>query len=142
MAYLKNTKVQIFLKTVRMQCRKCNVKLELTKCYECNGGDERCHGFFTEPSHYTGTHGVLRVATGQRRTADWLYTLAHEYAHFLQWQREDPIYKEKNYFILEEQTEAEAFEICKQFRLPIPRKYLRVEHKKYMRKLSRYGFHK
>lgn len=84
-----------------------------------------------------GTPGQLRVAVGGRRTSDWLYTLAHEYAHFLQWMRDDPIWKEKDYLTLEKQTEAEALHLCRQFKLPIPRRVLLREHRKYMRKLSR-----
>ncbi len=137
MAYLKNPRVQHFLKTVRSQCKKCNVRFTLSGGYEVNGGGERCQGYFIEPWHQRGHPGELRVAVGGRRTSDWLYTLAHEYAHFLQWMRDDPIYREKDYVALETQTEAEALELCRKFKLPIPRRVLLREHRKYMKKLSR-----
>ena len=51
--------------------------------------------------------------------------------------RDDPIWKEKDYVTLEIQTEREALELCRQFKLPIPRRVLLREHRKYMSKLSR-----
>ena len=137
MAYMNNPRVQHFLKTVRSQCKKCNVRFTLSSVYEVNGGGERCQGYFIEPWHRKGHPGQLRVAVGGRRTSDWLYTLAHEYAHFLQWMRDDPIWGERDYLTLEKQTEAEALDLCRQFKLPIPRRVLLREHRKYMRKLSR-----
>jgi hypothetical protein len=137
MAYLKNPRVQHFLRTVRSQCKKCNVRFTLSSGYEVNSDGERCQGYFLEPWHSKGHHGELRVAVGGRRPADWLYTLAHEYAHFLQWMRDDPVYRERDYYTLEVATEREALELCRQFKLPIPRRVLLKEHKKYMKKLSR-----
>ena len=51
--------------------------------------------------------------------------------------RDDPIYRERDYMTLEQQTEREALELCRKFKLPIPRRVLLREHKKYMRKLAR-----
>ena len=118
MAYLKNPRVQTFLRTIRSQCKKCNVRFTLSAGYEVNGGGERCQGYFIEPWHSKGHHGELRVAIGGRRTSDWLYTLAHEYAHFLQWQRDDPIYREKDYYTLEVQTEAEDLSCAESLNCP------------------------
>lgn len=136
MAYLKNPRVQHFLKTVRSQCRKCNVRFTLSPGYEVNSGGERCQGYFVEPWHSKGHHGELRVAIGGRRASDWLFTLAHEYAHFLQWMRDDPIWREKDYYTLEAQTEAEALDICREFKLPIPRRLLQEQRRVYLRKLK------
>ena len=73
MAYLKNSRVQHFLKTVRSQCKKCNVRFTLSSGYEVNAGGERCQGYFTEPWHTQGHRGELRVAVGGRKASDWLY---------------------------------------------------------------------
>jgi hypothetical protein len=135
MHYLKNARVQAFLRTVRSQTRKCNVRLALSPGHEVNGGGERCQGYFMEPDHKRGDHGALRVATGGRRASDWLFTLAHEYVHFLQWQRDDPIWREKDYYTFEMATEKEALDVCRAFKLPIPRRVLLKEHRKYARKL-------
>jgi len=137
MAYMNNPRVQHFIRTVRSQCIKCNVRFTLSSGYQVNAGGERCQGYFIEPWHTRGHRGQLRVAIGGRRTSDWLYTLAHEYAHFLQWMRDDPIWWETDYLTLEKQTESEALELCKTFKLPIPRRVLLKEHRKYMRKLAR-----
>ncbi len=139
MGYLRNPRVQAFLRTVRSQCRKCNVRFTLSPGYEVNGGGERCQGYFVEPDHRRGDHGELRVATGGRKTSDWLFTVAHEYAHFLQWMRDDPIWREKDYFTFEMATEAEALNLCKTFKLPIPRRVLLKEHRRYVRKLRASG---
>lgn len=139
MGYLHNTRVQNFLRTVRSQCRKCNVRFTLSPGYEVNGGGERCQGYFLEPDHRRGIGGELRVAIGGRRTSDWLFTVAHEYAHFLQWMRDDPVWREKDYFTFEMATEAEALDLCKAFKLPIPRRVLLKEHRRYVRKLRASG---
>jgi hypothetical protein len=139
MDYLRNPRVQAFLHTVRSQCRKCNVRFTLSPGYEVNGGGERCQGYFVEPDHRRGVHGELRVATGGRKTSDWLFTVAHEYAHFLQWMRDDPIWREKDYFTFEMATETEALALCKSFKLPIPRRVLLKEHRRYVRKLRDCG---
>lgn len=137
MAYMNNPRVQHFIRTVRSQCIKCNVRFTLSSGYKVNAGGERCQGYFIEPWHTRGHRGQLRVAIGGRRTSDWLYTLAHEYAHFLQWMRDDPIWGEQDYLTLETQTEREALELCKKFKLPIPRRVLLREHRKYMKALAR-----
>lgn len=139
MGYLHNTRVKNFLRTVRSQCRKCNVRFTLSPGYEVNGGGERCQGYFLEPDHRMGISGELRVAIGGRRTSDWLFTVAHEYAHFLQWMRDDPVWREKDYFTFEMVTEAEALNLCKSFKLPIPRRVLLKEHRRYVRKLRASG---
>ena len=138
MGYLKHQRVQHFLRTIRSQCRKCNVRFTLAKGHEVNAEGERCQGYFLEPDHRLGIPGELRVAIGGRRTADWLYTLSHEYAHFLQWRDDSPIWGEQDYWTMEIQTEREALALCKEFRLPIPRRVLLQEHRRYMKKLSKY----
>lgn len=139
MAYLKNQRVRDFLKTIRSHGKKCNVSLVITKGRQVNGGGCRCQGYFLEPDHSDGTPGVIKVATGGKRTAEWLLTLAHEYAHFLQWMQDHPIYNEKKvaYYDLEVETEKHALHLMKQHKLPIPRRRLVKESKKYIKRLSR-----
>jgi hypothetical protein len=50
--------------------------------------------------------------------------------------RDDPIFNEKDYYTLEEATEREALEICREFRLPMPRRVLLREKKNYLKKLK------
>ena len=98
MRYMSNPQVRAFISTVRQQCRKCNIQFTLGRGYRVNTDGERCQGYFMQPDHShrsTATaRGQLRVAVGGRRHSEWLYTLAHEYAHFLQWRRDDPIFEE------------------------------------------------
>lgn len=142
MAYLKNPRVQHFLKTVRSQCDKCNIKFTLSTGHQVNGGDgQRCLGYFQEPDHKElyahARQGQLRVAIGRRKTYEWLLTLVHEYVHFKQWLRDDPIFMHDSYLIMEEATEAEIPSVINEFKLPIPKRLVRRETAKYIRKLKR-----
>ena len=141
MAYLKNPRVRDFIRTIRSQCRKCNIRFVLSSGHHINSLDgERCQGIFEPPDHTAkstaAARGALKVATGGRRTSEWLFSLAHEYAHFLQWMRDDPVFNEKDYYTLEEATEREALEICREFKLPMPRRVLLREKKNYLRRLK------
>jgi len=141
MAYRKNPRVQDFIRTIRSECRKCNIRFVLSTGYQINTLEaERCQGIFEPPDHTAkstaAARGALKVATGGRRTSEWLFSLAHEYAHFRQWMRDDPVFNEPDYYTLEAATEAEALEICCEFRLPIPRRVLLKEKKNYLRRLK------
>ena len=141
MGYLTNPRVRHFIRTIRSQCRKCNIRFVLSKGNQINTLDgERCLGIFEPPNHnakYTAAaRGALKVATGGRRNSEWLFSLAHEYAHFLQWMRDDPIWRERDYYTLEEATETQAIEICREFKLPIPRRVLLRERREYLRRLK------
>ena len=141
MRYQTNPQVKAFIRTVRQQCRKCNIRFVLGRGYKVNTDGERCQGYFMQPDHSlrstTTGRGELRVAVGGRRHSEWLYTLAHEYAHFLQWRRDDPIFDESDYYIMEAATETEAMKICRQFRLPIPRRLLQRSRRQYLARLKR-----
>ena len=144
MAYLNNPRVQHFLNTVRSQCKKCNIKFTLSNGHQVNAGEgHRCLGFFQEPDHseaYTIlAQGQLRVAIGRRRTHEWLLTLVHEYIHFKQWMRDDPIFLCEDYNTMEEATEAEIPSVIAEFKLPIPKRIIKRETAKYLKKLHRHS---
>ncbi len=104
------------IQTIRKRCIKLNVQLKLGKGLTCLTPDgDRCEGYFIEPTRTLP--GVLAVATG-RPTNAWQYTLCHEYAHMLQWWRDDPILRE-DYLTLERATEKEALKIANEFGLKI-----------------------
>lgn len=139
-ALLENARVQEFLSLVRSQCRKCNVKFVLADA-EFVGGKlkrEQMLGFFWEPSLHRRAPGELRVATKNIPVSEWIVTLAHEYAHFLQWFRDDPVYNCDSYVEMEIATEREAFEILKQFGIPINYEAAKRKSKKYIAKIKRY----
>ena len=139
MSYMKNPRVQQFLKLVQRECKKCNVRVVLSTGYRVNCGGCRVQGYFESPNHKAGLRGTLIVGTGNRSTREWLFTLVHEYAHFIQWRDEDPLFNEKNYFKLEEATEKQAIALCRQYKLPIKRCFLLKEHRKYMKRLAKEG---
>jgi len=127
---------------VRLQAAKCHVRLVLSAGHHINADGERVQGMFTPPIHsgngkYWSIGGSIKVAIGGRRSGEWLYSLAHEYAHFLQWRNDDPIYETEDYLKLEIHTEQQALELCKEFKLPMPRKQLLIERKKYISRLKR-----
>jgi len=142
---LYDARVQEFMGTVRAQCRKCNVKFTLANA-EFVGGrakGEQLLGFFWEPSfHRTsagdrGAPGELRVAVKNIPVAQWIVTLAHEYAHFLQWFRDDPIYHCDSYLDMEIAAEREAFAILRQFGIPIDYTLARKRSKQYIAKIRK-----
>ena len=140
MAYLTNPRVKLFLNHVKSQCKKCNIKFTLSSGHKVNAGDgERCLGYFQPPDHTeTTTHfaqGHLRVAIGNRPAFEWLLTVVHEYVHFKQWMRDDPIFLHKDYAIMEAATEKELAQVVQEFKLPIPRRTVIRETKKYLKKL-------
>ena len=139
-ALLENARVQEFLSLVRSQCRKCNVKFVLADAEFVGGKSKREQmlGFFWEPSLHRRAPGELRVATKNIPVSEWIVTLAHEYAHFLQWFRDDPVYNCDSYVEMEIATEREAFEILKQFRIPINYEAAKRKSKKYIAKIKRY----
>jgi hypothetical protein len=138
-ALLENARVQEFLSLVRSQCRKCNVKFVLADA-EFVGSKkqgEQLLGFFWEPSLHRRAPGELRVATKNLPVSEWIVTLAHEYAHFLQWFRDDPVYHCDSYLEMEIATEREAFEILKRFKIPINYETAKRKSKKYIAKIRR-----
>jgi len=138
-ALLENARVQEFLQTVRSQCRKCNVKFVLAPS-EFVGGradGEQLLGFFWEPSLHRRQSGELRVATRNIPVSEWIVTLAHEYSHFLQWFRDDPLYNCASYLELETATEREAFEILRRFKSPNEFGVARRKSKAYIAKVKR-----
>lgn len=141
MSYMKNPRVIQFLKTVRSQCRKCNITFTLSRGHQINSGDgERCLGYFQPPNHretYTSSsRGVLRVAIGHRRTHEWLLTIVHEYVHFKQWMRDDPLFLCDDYAQMEIATEHEVALVVAEFKLPIPKRIVRRERVKYLKKIT------
>ena len=145
-ALLENARVQAFLSTVRSQCQKCNVKFILANANYVGGKSkqEQLLGFFWEPTmNRTGSPksrycaGMLKVAIKGIPVSEWIVTLAHEYAHFLQWFRDDPVYNSDSYLEMEIATEREAFEILKRFEIPINYETAKRKSKKYIEKVRR-----
>lgn len=143
-ALLENARVQAFLATVRSQCRKCNVQFVLADVHCVGGrGKNSLWGFFQEPAIRTGDFrnrqnaGMLKIATRDIPVSEWIVTLAHEYAHFLQWFRDDPVYESDSYLELEIATEREAFQILKRFGIPINYEAAKRKSKKYIAKVRK-----
>lgn len=119
--YPKN--IERLIAHIKKQCRFLDVTFKLTKGYSVYTGEgNSCFGFFTPPNDKF--KGILKVATGEKTREEWVLTLAHEYAHMLQWFNQDKIYEEfRNnddaYFDLEIQTEKEALKILEGFDIKI-----------------------
>ena len=146
-ALLENARVQEFIRTVRSQCRKCNVQFVLAPANMVGRqGRGDCRGYFQEPCANTGSRegrhvaGMLKVATVGHPVGEWMCTLAHEYAHFLQWFRDDPVYHldDDRYVEMEIATEREAFEILRRFNIPINYEAAQRKSKAYIARLKRW----
>lgn len=132
-------KVKKLIEQIKHQCEVLDVNFKLTDSYKVNSGDgDRCEGYFEPPCQYM--NGILKVGTKSRETHEWVLTLAHEYAHMLQWFHKDELYRKFQkddafYCALEIQTEKEALKILKTFKIPITKK-LRRNSDDYIEKLK------
>lgn len=128
--FIEHKNVQNFLKTVKDQCKKCRVKFILADHSTVGEkGFGGLYGYFLEPSR---TKGELKVAVKNIEPKEWIYTLAHEYAHFLQWFNNDPIYNTKSYEKLEIETERQAIKILRRFKIPMNFTLLKRQSKRYI----------
>ena len=143
---LEDARVQAFISTVKAQCKKCNVRLVFANSHGVGRqGKGDCWGFFQEPITNTSrldtrhTAGILKIAIKDLPVTEWICTLAHEYAHFLQWFRDDPVYSlaDEEYVRMEIATEKEAITILKRFRIPIDFDVARRKSKVYIAKIRK-----
>lgn len=134
--YSKN--VQKLIQKIRYQCKLLDVDFSLSKSFSVytKEGDS-CFGFFTAPNGIR--KGVLRVGTGGKPLEEWVLTLAHEYAHMLQWFNNDMTftnyeYDEFYYYELEIKTEKQAMKILKESGIPITSS-LKNRSQKYIKRI-------
>ena len=135
--YSKN--VENFIMHIKHQCKILDVDFQLTNFHSVYCGDGSSQGYFEAPSTYN--KGMLKVGTGFRDMSDWVLTLAHEYAHMLQWFNRDPIFENfqkdsKYYAELEIKTEREALKLLKKFNIKITKK-LKNNSNNYIKKIKR-----
>ena len=133
----RSKEVQLFIEIIRNQCRRCKVSLILANSSSLGkqgGGD--LLGFFQQPGR---GRGMIKVATRNIPIEDWILTLAHEYAHFLQWFNNDPIYNlsDKQYIELEIETEKQTSKLLKRFRIPLSQDYFNLKSKMYIQRLKK-----
>lgn len=121
-----------FIKFIRKDCRKYNISLQLTKWKSINDKEnnvfEKIEGFFDTPRR--NKKGKIKIATGVAKSV-WLHTLAHEYAHFEYWKKNNTF--RKNYITDEIQTEKRALELLAEWKIPIDMKVRKKESKKYIK---------
>ena len=106
-----------FVAFVRKQLSKCRVDLNMSASKKSLSGD---YGMFVEPNGmcWRGELSVARGLSGDQK----YHTLAHEYAHFLQWFGDDPLYRgsrddARDYHALEAITEETALELLREWGL-------------------------
>lgn len=94
--------------------------------------------YFLEPT--SKKWGRIRVGTGNRKPINILMTLAHEYAHFLQWRRREKEWRSGNedliegekYVELEKRTEKSAIELLREWHIPANYRAVRMRSKAYI----------
>ena len=74
------TKETEFVKHIRKHLEEYGFSLVFGKGRRVNVGGARCEGYF----NYGKTKKERRIVVA-RKSQTWLYVLAHEYCHFLQW---------------------------------------------------------
>ena len=94
--------------------------------------------YFLEPS--ARKWGRIRVGTGNRKPINILMTLAHEYAHFLQWKKKERVWTKatqdliegQKYIELEKRTEKSAIELLREWGIPANYQAVRMRSKAYI----------
>lgn len=94
--------------------------------------------YFLEPG--ARKWGRIRVGTGNRKPINILMTLAHEYAHFLQWKNRDKAWSRgtedliegQKYIELEKRTEKSAIELLREWGIPANYQAVRMRSKAYI----------
>lgn len=125
------TKTSQFVKYIREDCRNYNTVLELTKWKSVMDDNEKIEGFFDTPRR--NKKGKIKVAAGGKKTT-WLHTLAHEYAHFEYWKKNQTF--RKSYILDEKRTEERAIEILIEWNLPINIEVRIKKSKEYIKTLN------
>lgn len=121
-----------FIKFIRDDCKKYNTFLVFTKWKSIKDKEddifEKIEGFFDTPRR--NKKGKIKIATGVPKTV-WLHTLAHEYAHFEYWKKNNAF--RKNYVLDEIRTEKRALELLVEWKLPINMEVRKKQSKKYIK---------
>jgi len=134
--------VRHFIKVVRHQCKCLDIDFSLSKARSVYTGEgDSCLGFFTPPEKQK--RGKMRIATGEKSVDDWVFTLAHEYAHLLQWFEKDSLFemydKSDDFYIrLEKKTEKQAMQILQKFKIKVTKKQRKISES-YLRRLVEEG---
>ncbi|NBO36880.1 hypothetical protein EBU91_05040 [bacterium] len=80
-----------FVKFVKEQLSKNDIKLVIGKGRSVNVGGFRCDGYFDEN---------LKIIKVAKQDPHFLETLLHEYCHFLQWRQKTQIFKHSDKYCL------------------------------------------
>lgn len=134
--YSKN--VQKLIQKIKYQCKLLDVEFSLANSYSVYTKEgSSCYGFFSPPTSWKS--GVLRVGIGNKPLEEWVLTLAHEYAHMMQWFNDDILFKEYDYddslyYKLEIQTEKQAIKILKESGIRVTES-LKTRSRKYIRRV-------
>lgn len=134
--YSKN--VQKLIQKIKYQCKLLDVEFSLSNSYSVYTKEgSSCYGFFSAPTPLN--KGILRVGIADKPMEEWILTLAHEYAHMMQWFNDDElfqdyVYNDSLYYKLEIQTEKEAIEILKESGIRITES-LKTRSQKYIRRV-------
>jgi hypothetical protein len=132
--YSKN--VQKLIRKIKYQCKLLDVEFSLSNSYSVYTKEgSSCYGFFSPPTPLK--RGILRVGIGEKPLEEWVLTLAHEYAHMMQWFNDDQLFQEYEYddslyYKLEIQTEKEAIQILKESGIRVTES-LKTRSRKYIR---------
>ena len=129
------TKTSKFIKFIKSECKKRNTVVRFTRWKSVKDNDEyeNIYGYFETPGR--NKRGIIKVAAGGPRTV-WLHTLAHEYAHFEYWNKNNNF--RKNYILDEKRTEERALELLKEWKLPINIRVREKQSKEYIKTLKSY----
>jgi hypothetical protein len=138
--------IKKFVSHIRDHCSEYGVTVTFTSGKKLNADDgERCFGYFWEPwrkrtkgSGYKFRDGEIKVAKGSGETI-WVHTLAHEYAHFLQWLKRRKFWLNASEYQHEKAAEYTAIRLIKKHNVEVDLRTIKASSRKYMNQY--YGEH-
>lgn len=141
MAVEKNwhPKIKDFVRYVREDAGEHNVRIyfaprkfiwdkEVPKSHP----DAQLFGYFVSPGR--NCSGRIVVA-GKLPLPTVIHTLAHEYAHFIQWKNKQACYQNDHFVAYERNAEVKAMKLIEDFELPINIRVRKKRSKQYIKDL-------
>lgn len=127
-------KIKEFVRHIRDHASTRNVRLYFSPhgCIKDPDTPRGLYGYFLHPSS-KGSGKIVVASKNPMPTV--MHTLAHEYAHFLQWEERMACYV-KNYYVAQERNaEIRAIKLLREFQIPIDLQVRERQALRYIAKL-------